>query len=668
MNPDRINLLMAVHSHQPYGNFEWVFAEAYEKSYLPFLKILSGHPRLKVSLHYSGCLLDWVSKRHPEFIKLLRDAVERGQVEMLSGGYYEPILSLIPERDILGQIRQMNQKIKGFTGYTPKGAWLTERVWEPALIKPLVEAGIIYTVVDDWHFTYIGKDVDGLSGYYVTEDEGKELFIFPGSEKLRYFMPFKLPHETVNYMRELKDKGVASKAFADDGEKFGVWPGTYKWVYEERWLENFMDALDAEAGWLQTATFSEYIGDHGPTDRIYLTCASYREMMEWSGGYFKNFLVKYPESNNMHKKMLYVSERTARAKSKEAQTCLYKGQCNCAYWHGVFGGLYLNHLRDAVYSSLIEAEKALDRIAHKGSDWIDAEVRDFDCDSYDEILISTPKMNFYLAPQKGGSIFELDFKQLSLNMANTLARRKEPYHQRALEKARARAAAEEGSQGISSIHEIGRDKDADLVVGLNYDWYRRASLLDHFLREDVALKDFASSNFSDAGDFLNGAYQYEIDKTAKPKGLALRLWRDGNYFGASGDIYKIRIEKILSVNAKNASCDIEYRLTNLDTRDFSSRFGVEFNYSLKDPHLNRVGEASSVKNINISDQWHGVRVDFALSDPASLWYFPIETVSDSETGLQRTYQEIALLFHWNFKLTPKETWRVKICQDISVEG
>jgi alpha-amylase len=133
MGRGTIDLLMAVHSHQPEGNFEWVFAEAYEKSYLPFLDLLYRHPQLKASLHYSGCLLDWIAGKHPEFIKMLREMVGRGQVEMLGGGYYEPILSLIPERDILGQIKLMNEKLKAFTGKPAAGIWLTERVWSRRL-------------------------------------------------------------------------------------------------------------------------------------------------------------------------------------------------------------------------------------------------------------------------------------------------------------------------------------------------------------------------------------------------------------------------------------------------------------------------------------------------------------------------------------------------------
>ncbi len=664
--PQKIDLLLAIHSHQPDGNFEWVFAESYEKSYLPFLELLYRHPRLKAALHYSGCLLDWIDAKHPEFIKMLKEMVGRGQVEMLSGGYYEPILTLIPERDILGQVKLMNEKIKSFTGYKASDVWLTERIWEPTLIKPLAKAGIKFAIVDDWHFSYVGRKPDDLSGYYVTEDDGEKLFIFPGSERLRYTIPFKMPQETIDYLGQQKEKGFPASLYADDGEKFGVWPGTHKWVFEEKWLENFFVALERESAWIRTTTLTEYIEENEPTGRIYLTCASYREMMEWSGGYFKNFLVKYPEANSMQKKMQFISGLVAEAKSKKALEYLYKGQCNCAYWHGVFGGLYLNHLRSAVYSNLIKAQKELDKAAHKDANWVESVETDLDCDSYDEVLVSNSKLELDFSPRNGGTIFELDFKPLALNMTNTLARRREPYHDKALEKAKARDTGKK-DDGIDSIHNVSREKDAELVADLSYDSYRRVSLLDHFLKEGTTVKDFAACKYGEAGDFLGGEYKYDIRKEAKPKGIAVELSREGNYYVAPGEAYKLKVAKTVSVKPDSQEMEIEYKVTNIDTREFEPWFGVEFNYSLKDPHLNKVGEAHGLTNINVNDQWYGVKIDFELSKAADLWYFPIETVSDSDQGLERTYQELSLLFHWKFKLAPREVWGVKIRKNIKIE-
>ena len=45
-----------------------------------------------------------------------------------------------------------------------------------------------------------------------------------------------------------------------------------------------------------------------------------------------------------------------------AREALYRGQCNCPYWHGAFGGIYLPHLRHAIYNQLIACDDLLDQL------------------------------------------------------------------------------------------------------------------------------------------------------------------------------------------------------------------------------------------------------------------------------------------------------------------
>ena len=88
-----------------------------------------------------------------------------------------------------------------------------------------------------------------------------------------------------------------------------------------------------------------------------------------AGGYWRNFKARYPESDEMYARMLGVSQPAGRGRGQPAgrpdylevaRQELYRGQCNCPYWHGSFGGLYLPHLRNAIYRSLIAAHNALD--------------------------------------------------------------------------------------------------------------------------------------------------------------------------------------------------------------------------------------------------------------------------------------------------------------------
>jgi alpha-amylase len=128
------------------GNFGWVFGDVYEQAYRPMLDALDRHPGVRVALHYTGPLLDWLRAERPEFLGRLRALVDRGQVELLGGGYYEPVLASLPERDRLGQLARMAEELEQITGRRPRGAWLAERVWEPDLPTSLVRAGYSWTI------------------------------------------------------------------------------------------------------------------------------------------------------------------------------------------------------------------------------------------------------------------------------------------------------------------------------------------------------------------------------------------------------------------------------------------------------------------------------------------------------------------------------------------
>jgi alpha-amylase/alpha-mannosidase (GH57 family) len=101
---EKVAFLFCVHNHQPVGNFTHVLESAYQKAYRPFIEVLKKYPFLKVSIHYTGILWDFFMDHHPEFLETLRNLVKNGQLEMMTGGYYEPILAVIPDEDKVGQM------------------------------------------------------------------------------------------------------------------------------------------------------------------------------------------------------------------------------------------------------------------------------------------------------------------------------------------------------------------------------------------------------------------------------------------------------------------------------------------------------------------------------------------------------------------------------------
>jgi alpha-amylase/alpha-mannosidase (GH57 family) len=153
---NKLTFLFGNHNHQPVGNFDSVFQEALDRSYKPFIELLQQFSDIRMSLHFSGCLLDWLEKNAPEILDQVRTLTERGQIEILSSGYYEPVLSAIPVWDRVAQLQKMNDYSENRFGQRPRGAWMTERVWESHVVDSLVETGLEYVVIDDYHFKCAG--------------------------------------------------------------------------------------------------------------------------------------------------------------------------------------------------------------------------------------------------------------------------------------------------------------------------------------------------------------------------------------------------------------------------------------------------------------------------------------------------------------------------------
>jgi len=728
---NRINLCLGIHNHQPVGNFDFVFEEAYQKSYLPFLELLEKHAHVRLALHCTGILFEWIKNNKSDYIPRLRKLVDAGQIEMMTGAFYEPILAVIPDEDKLGQIDKLTKFIKQHTGYEAKGMWLAERIWEPHLPKPLAEAGVKYVVLDDSHFRAAGLPPEKLLGYFVTEELGHTVNLFPIAERLRYSIPYQEPQATIDYLRSLTtEDGNRVVVFADDGEKFGVWPGSYKHNYEEKWLDRFFTLLKENRDWINILHFSEVLQKLRPVDRVYLPTASYREMMEWAmpsatihryeefenmlrnanmfepykdfvrGGFWRNFMAKYPEINNMHKKMLLISRRLNELRAninviphsrrenrsapphgadkmsalhaitealhvdadklQEAQNHLWASQCNCPYWHGVFGGAYLNNLRYANYHEMLQAEAIVDELertpAQHQNGWVEISQQDMDADDADEILVSTPSLNVYLKPQIGGSIFELDYKPKAINLSDTMSRREEAYH-RKLQHLPQPAVSPENS--------------------LFYDWYRRVGLVDHFLPPDTTVEKFASAHYGEQGDFVDQPYEAQIEHEKHCVTLSRRgaMWIDKT-------ARPLEIQKSLTFDPKSPKIELAYSIKNLQRESLPLHFGVEFVFALlagkesnrrynfpphavPNCHLGSLGAVEGAEVVELVDEWLGLKITLAAPRTGSIWRFPIETVSQSEAGFDRVYQSSVVLPNWKIELSGHGDWKVNLSLTIT---
>jgi alpha-amylase len=701
---NRIRFIFALHNHQPVGNFGHVLEQTYQESYRPFLDVFEGYNSLKLTLHTSGSLIEWLAEEHPEYLDRIAELVRQHRIEVVGGPFFEPILAMLPSRDRIGQIEMYSDWLKQRLGANVAGLWIPERVWEQSYVRDLADAGMKYTILDDSHLRFAGIKADALYRHYLTEDDGRTINVFPGSEKLRYLIPFGRVEDTIAHFREIADKHPqAVLVHGDDGEKFGAWPETYRHVYDEKWLHRFFDLLSENSDWLITTTPSEVINSMPPLGKIYIPDGSYREMTEWAldpeqqtemeklrkslehneqapvisqflrGGFWRNFKVRYPESDEMYCRMMSVSARLHKSMQEGwngsdielAKESLYRSQCNCGYWHGTFGGVYLPHLRNAVYRELIKADNLIDTAMDRHGNWVESQTADFNFDGKNEVRLTNNFLNLFIVPHRGGTIYELDIKSIAHNLLATITRRPEAYHQKILEKIQRRNDPNFDPQGRIVCKQEGLERR------VQYDWYARKSLVDLFYDFDTNFEAVQQGRVGQHGNFVQTEYDAVVRRKAGR--IQILLSQESTAYGMP-----VRIDKGITLSEGSSVIEISYRLSQLP-KDSQIHFAVELNFAgmpggaenryfhgAAGEKQQRFGNLSTNLDltdgteIGLYDDWLGLDVRLKTNRPTDFYAFPVETVSQSVEGFELVHQSAAVQPHWRFVTDATGVWTVEM--------
>jgi len=659
-----VRLSLCIHDHQPVGNFPEVFRSAYDRCYLPMLEEIERHPGVRLGLHLSGPLIEWLEGAEPGYLERVGALCRAGRMELLTSGRYEPVLTVFPRTSVVAQIRDFSARIGGISGRRPGGLWLTERVWEPGLASTLSAAGVDYAVVDDTHLARAGIPADLLDSPWVTGDSGRRVRLLAGSGRMRYLVPFHPVEEVMDWLLARDAAGTELVFYGDDGEKFGVWPGTWELCYRDGWLRRFLAALESEDR-IETVLPAEAAAmpARGP---VYVPAASYPEMSGWTlaadaaaawrkareavaatlspgeadvlvtGGFWRNFLSLYPESGELHGRVLSAAGTVTRSGSVEALHHLWRSQCNCAYWHGVFGGIYLPHLREALWIELQKAE----HIALEVLDGFPRVVSaDLDSDGRDELLVVSRSASVLAHPGRGGTVSELSLIAgggRPVPLGHVLTRQRESYHDDIPD-------ARSGADGVRSIHDSSPATEDGLAGRLVVDRWRRMSFTDLVLPPETAPEDFArcSAGIRSLQDAVHS--NVLTMRTASAVEVSCRL-----------DLPGAAVSKRLTIGTERAWIEAgsSYSVPpghragmevclNLMTGSSPDRF---LRIGDGEPVLTGASGAARASVVEVTDLWRGVRVLIEAGRTMDVWFAPIESVNMSESGFERVHQGCAILF------------------------
>ncbi|MDR1447294.1 MAG: DUF1926 domain-containing protein [Treponema sp.] len=413
-----IKLILGSHKHVAWGSPEEDFQDLYEKELKPMLTALYKFPRINMTLHYSGVLLQWVTRNRPEFSMLIKDLLRRKQVELLGGGFYEPLLPLLPLTDKIGQIEMLTASLRRQFGKRPLGCWLPAFAWEQNLVGPLNNSGMLYTFLDESQFTAARGEADpGKTGYVpcFTEDQGKLITVFPVASRFHASYGTGLISSALKKMQDTLSGGGNDAVVSlfpamvpGDGESPEFF---YHRIFEE--FSRAGDNVEYTSPGKQLKTAVCY-------EKLYFPSSIASEKDE--NAYLpRQALLDYPETNSIYTRMMFthvlISQlRGDKSRKRTAREEFWKAQgCDVFYNGKDGGGISRKTVRQAAYRALLEAEKIT---REKGTFVPSLSIFDLDMDGRGECLFQGEKINCYIR-SRGAAVFELDYLPRPWNYLDT---------------------------------------------------------------------------------------------------------------------------------------------------------------------------------------------------------------------------------------------------------
>jgi alpha-amylase len=394
-----LKFALLIHHHQPSGNLTEGVRAAFADAYEPVLRALEMHAGVRVNLHFSGSLLEWLEAHEPDFLARVRTLGSRA--EHLSGAMHEPLLAMIPREDAVAQIGAHWTLLERLFGVNARGLYLTEFAWEPHLSALINSTGLEWLPLPLAQFPPATKP-----GVYITEEQGKPVRVVTCA------------HPDLERAPLLPDGEFACLALNAEELAGRI-----------AWLEALLKLLERE----ETVLLSDHLDATVPERLVYLP--SSRAL---HGGSWREAVLEHAESDHLHKRAAYASSKLNAVfrVPEEAHQHLWRAQSGLAYWRA---GVSKNYLRFHAYQSLIRAENILEPRKYA---WLEIAYRDLNLDGAEDIIAEAHTMNLYFNPRVGGQLVEFDDRPRAVNLIDSftphsvssvgLSNTNAPYPRRAL--------------------------------------------------------------------------------------------------------------------------------------------------------------------------------------------------------------------------------------------
>ncbi len=638
-----LGLVLCVANTQPPGTSGPEVRRACERAYFPILDVVEEYTQLRLSMHWSGQLLEWMELHAPDRLEQLIRVVRTGRIEVLGGLHGGAVLPSLPERDAVGQVQQSLRWWRQHADLRVRGAWLPYFAWDPVAPRIFGRLGLQFSALET---AQLGTGASG-DGYWLAEREGSILALFGADPVISRMIPNASPARIVDVLAARARAGQRVVTVAVRGEDFGAAidsSATRSFTGERAWVRRFLNALAEASPWLKGVHFGTVVDRLRPSGRVYPPASVQASVAAaalggaagnaWQGLLadvrrgndpslarvapflripgWEATLASSPEVLRLHRRMLRTSREVARLRSllredsrdrddqdgllealNEATAALDRGQNGSAYVHGADVGAQLGDIRHQAWANLIRAEYAV-HIALGDHDRLVVEQADHDGDGRNEVIVRTPSLCAFLSPAQGGCLTELDSWTLPGNVLNVRTRVGEPHHDAVIRGEDLPQLVEESPDVTTLIIDDEDDTDEttvdetdravrmagkNLAGRLNYDRHVRGAFVDHFFGPETTLENLRSGRYAEAGDFVSTDYQLLSVQDDTGTEASVSLARDGNVIEGTA-LRLVRIVKRFAFPSELPLVDVRYEIANRYHEPIRTRFAIGIDLNL----------------------------------------------------------------------------------------
>lgn len=415
-----------------------VMEKQYQSLYKPLGKFLYANQSFRISLAFNGVQLAFFEKKHPEFIEILKQLMDRKQIEAIGGGYYDPVFPLLYPMDRSGQIDLLSSKLRYLFGKRPRGISICASIWDPSLVSSFSSSGMEYVILDESLISDEKKKGIPL----LMADKGKSISILYDSvslkpdvdtdvkkylEKILDFIEKKERHLKNEFFESEKVLCIQFKT--DEMEK----------LLNSGWLSKINKELSLGEQKFELCTCFQFVKNTEARIPTYVSSGMSSEIATWAVKPYQpvkkigrsdvtifDLFQIYPQSKALFDRMVYVSQLVNQSHGDKirkihAREKLWESQIGDGFICTAKGAFVSSSFRQQAYKKLSDVEKIL-RECGNFEESVDN--FDYNSDGYDEYVCRMKNFSAVIN-RKGGTIKEFDVMQSCGNFADNFTRSKE---------------------------------------------------------------------------------------------------------------------------------------------------------------------------------------------------------------------------------------------------